>query len=149
MYPHAACSCNPAPVSVDSPHRAVEWMLFTSCIIVCSRGRDKATSIERERKGVGLRETTIQHSRHTDQQPVEPTQHLPLLWEESHRHRPHPSWNTPVAYTTHVASDVIPFNLISLRNKLVLLATWPHFVHHGFLFVQIFNLPLPVPGPNI
>lgn len=67
------CSCNLAPVSVDS-----SGLSNGCCYVMYYRllpGRDIAASRERERKGVGLRKTTIQHSRHTDQQPVEPTQH--------------------------------------------------------------------------
>lgn len=60
-----------------------------------------------------------------------------------------PSQGAPSGSILVAASGEIPFNLSSLWNKLVLLATWLHFVHNGFLFVQIFNLPLPVPGPNV
>ena len=76
------------------PHWAVEWMLFTSCIIGCSREGTKQRTEKGEEKGRVARHIEDHHTG-SSSTPINQSYPnslsnryniIPLLWEESHRH---------------------------------------------------------------
>ena len=78
------------------PHWAVEWMLFTSCIIGCSREGTKQRAEKGEEKGRVARHIEDHHTG-SSSTPINQSYPnslsnryniIPLLWEESHRHPP-------------------------------------------------------------